>query len=156
MSMRKESMLRSQVPKTPPGSGKMRSTTVPRVINKEKRELAPLTASDKMLVAFRKVLVKMSVDDPDGSRFHISGTLLRVIDQPSEQTVKEGEFASYSGSGYAKLGVSLKNGMMSYRYVHFVINFKDCLNDNGLPDVEFFDPTEVDDVGLHHPEVIGL
>lgn len=154
--MRRESLLKKDQATPPTTGGILRSTKVKREIDKQKRELKLLTPSDKMLVALRKVLTKLSNEDENGSRYYVSGPQLSITEQPRDQVVKEGEFASYHGAGYAKLGVTLKNGQMNYRYISFSISFRDCLNENGLPDVEYFDPTEVEDVGLHHPEVAGL
>lgn len=153
--MRKESTFGIQKTTAAVPSGFV-ATTVKRQVDKVKKELVPLSPTAKMLTALRKVLVKMSNEDKDGSRYFISGDKFKVVKEPAAQALKEGEFGSYQGEGYAKVGVTLRTGDMVYKMLHFTINFRDCLSDVGLPDVEFLDPTNLEELDLHHPEVSGL
>ena len=120
--------------------------TVRFTIDKKKRMMKSLTPEGKMLCALRKALAKMSDADAHGCRFYIDNNKVQLLKRPASAAGREGEAATYSASGRCKLGVCHPEGHKSSKVIEFTISFRDTVDTLGLPDVEFFDPTTIDEL----------
>ena len=129
--------------------------TVQFRLDKKKRMLRPLSAEQKMLCALRKALTTMSDSDTHGCRYHIAGKNVMLTQTPSTTKGKEGEPQSYRAAGRCRLGVCHPQGHASTKLVEFAISYRDTLDDRGLPDVEYFDPTTIDELPRDTPLNVG-
>lgn len=119
--------------------------------NKKKGLVEPLKPHEKMLCALRKVLAKMSDANEDGCRFFIAGNKVQVVKSPTTTKGKRGEAQSYHAKGRCRLGVCHKAGHSSSKLIAFEISFRDVVDDRGLADVEYFDPTVIDELARNTP-----
>lgn len=120
--------------------------TVRHRIDKKAAKLAELTANEKMICALRKALTKMSDGNTDGCRYFIANNKIQILSAPSSSPAKKGEGRTYSASGRCKLGVCHPAGHSSSRVIEFSITFRDITDDRGMADVEFIDPTSIDEL----------
>lgn len=119
-------------------------------INKKKGRLHPLTPEEKMLCALRKVLAAMSDKNDHGCRYYIDNNRVQLTKRPVATTV-EGKPSTYTASGRCKLGVCHPEGHKSSRIIEFRISFRDVKDERGLEDVQFFDPTTIDELPRSTP-----
>jgi hypothetical protein len=120
--------------------------TVRFTIDKKKRMMKALTPEGKMLVGLRKALAKMSDKNTHGCRFYIDNNRVQMLKRPSSAGGRVGEKATYSASGRCKVGVCHPEGHKSSKVIEFSITFRDTEDSLGLPDVDFFDPTTIDEL----------
>lgn len=120
--------------------------TVKHRIDKKAQKLAALTPSEKMICALRKALVKMSDGSEEGCRYYIANNKVQLMVAPSATGGKDGEAKTYSAKGRCKVGVIHAGGHSSTKVIEFSITFRDVLDDRGLADVEFVDPTMIDEL----------
>lgn len=147
MPTRKESLFRAQ--NGSPGHNVI-PATVRHQINKKKRRLYPLSAQEKMLCALRKVLAVMSDKDEDGCRFYIAGNKVQITQAPKTTAGREGEPQSYSAAGRCKIG-ACGDDSVTYRMIEFKISFRDVVDDRGLADVVYMEPTSIDELARNTP-----
>ena len=125
-------------------------TVVPATVDfkfdKKKGQLKPMSAEQKMFCALRKVLAKMSDQDPNRCRFYIDNNQVQILKAPVGSQVREGEPQTFRGSGRCKVGVCHPEGHKSSKIIEFDISFRDIKDDRGLADVEYFDPTTIDEL----------
>jgi len=120
--------------------------TVRFTIDKKKRMMKALTPEGKMLCALRKALAKMSDGEPHGCRFYIDNNEVQILRPPTGSGGRAGEAQSFTASGRCKLGVCHPEGHKSSKVIEFSISFRDTKDELGLDDVEFFDPTTIDEL----------
>jgi len=142
MQLRRE--LFSATRKAP--TSNMIPATVRHRIDKKAEQLATLTSEEKMLCALRKALTKMSDAHPDKCRYYIQENKVQVLTAPSASEGKPGQARTYSAKGRCKLGVCHPGGHVSTMAIEFTISFRDVTDDRGLADVEFIDPTTIDEI----------
>jgi hypothetical protein len=127
------------------------STTVKFKLDKKKGRLVPHSAKEKMVCALRKVLAAMSDQDENGCRFYIDGKTLHVTRPPTASEARPGEPRSYKAAGRCRVGVCHPAGHKSSKVIEFSISFRDTKDDRGLDDIEFFDPTTIDELPRNTP-----
>jgi len=125
--------------------------TVEFKIDKKKKALRTLSAEHKMLCALRKVLADLSDQSSDGCRYYIANDKVQLISNPVTTNGKPGERQSYRAAGRFKAGVCLSNGAMVTKFLEFSINYRDIVDDRGLADIEYFDPTTIDVLSKNTP-----
>jgi hypothetical protein len=119
--------------------------TVNHRLNKKDRKLDELAPQEKMICALRKALVKLS-DGSDGCRYFIANNQVMLISAPTASSVKPGQARTYTAKGRCRLGVCHPEGHASSRVIEFSITFRDVMDDRGLADVEYIDPTTIDEL----------
>lgn len=112
-------------------------------LDKKNKKLHEQPPTEKMLCALRKVLTSMSDKDPDKRRYFIANNAVELTKHPTSTAAKEGELATYQAAGKCTLGVTLPTGEMSTKKVAFEITFRDIVDDRGLPDVMYIEPTTI-------------
>lgn len=115
-------------------------------LDKQAKRLKALAPNDKMKCAVRKILTDMSDRDEEGRRYFILSRRIEVLKEPSPGPARSGEPQTYSGKGRFKMGVSLPTGEMARRDVEFGVSFRDTVDDRGLPDVVYIEPSYIDDI----------
>jgi len=120
--------------------------TVNHRLDRKAKRVATLTPNEKMICALRKALTKMSDGHPSGCRYFIANNKIQVLTQPSSTGGKAGEAQTYEASGRCRLGVCHPNGHSSTVNIEFSLRFRDVVDDRGLADVEFLDPTVIDEL----------
>lgn len=106
--------------------------------------MKPLASVDKMKCALRKVLADLSDKNPHGCRYYIANNKIQLSLAPDPAIPAPGEGKTYKAAGRFKAGVCHEGGRMTTQYLQFSITYKDVLDDRGLPDVKYVDPTTVD------------
>lgn len=125
--------------------------TVRFQIDKKKGRLKPLPAEQKMLCALRKVLASMSGRDDDREeRWCIMGNKVELTSPPSTTEGKPGGPQSYRAAGRCKVAVMRGNGMVT-KFIQFSISYRDTQDAMGIADVEYFDPTTIDEIKRGSP-----
>jgi hypothetical protein len=131
------------------------SNVIPATIsfrhNKKKGFIEPLTAQEKMLCALRKVLADLSDANDDKCRYFIANNKVQILKAPSTTAGKAGEAQSYHAKGRFRAGVCLPNGNAASKILAFEISYRDIVDDRGLADVEYFDPTVIDELPKNTP-----
>lgn len=122
------------------------SATVKFKHNKAKGLIEDLAPQEKMLCALRKVLASMSNNNSDGCRYYIANNKVQLLEAPSSSPGKKGEARTYKASGRCKVGVAHKEGHTTTMFVEFSISYRDVVDDRGLADIEYFDPTSIDKI----------
>jgi hypothetical protein len=120
--------------------------TVRHRVDKKAEKLADLTPNEKMICALRKALTKLSDSSSDGCRYYIANNKIQLLSAPSMSAGRAGEAKTYSAKGRCKVGVMHRAGHASSIVIEFTITFRDVLDDRGLADVEFVDPTTIDEL----------
>lgn len=120
--------------------------TVKHRIDKKAEKLGELSPSEKMICALRKALTKMSDAHADGCRYFIANNKVQILSAPSASAGKAGEARTFSARGRCKLGVCHPGGHSSSMLIEFSISFRETADDRGLADVEFIDPTTIDEL----------
>jgi len=137
------------------------STVIPSTIrfklNKKKGLLDPLQPHEKMLCALRKALADMSDGDQRGCRYFIANGKVQMLKMPTTTAGKKGEAQSYNARGRCRVGVCHPDDKSSSIIVEFSISYRDIVDDRGLADVEYFDPTTIDMLPKNTPlDLSGL
>lgn len=120
--------------------------TVKHRLDKKAQRIAILTPNEKMICALRKALSKMSDASDAGCRYYIANNKIQLLAAPSAAAGKEGEAKTYSAKGRCKVGICHPGGHSSSKVIEFSLTFRDVLDDRGLADVEFIDPTTIDEL----------
>jgi len=129
---------------TTPRDPNLISTKIPRMVKRSEGKLNELGRDHKMLCALRKALASRSgLTETQCARYYISGADVYVTHRGGGVQTKEGEPTTYTARGRFKLGVAHSDCCM-YRMAEFNVTYKDTLDDRGLPDVAFVDPTTID------------
>lgn len=144
MSTRKEQLFNAK--KKPSGSSVI-PATVRFKHNKKKGSIDPLSPQEKMLCALRKVLGDMS---SGGGRWFIMGNKVKLTQVPTTTEGKPGGPQSYRAAGRCKVGVAQGKSLVT-KYIEFSISYRDVVDDRGLADVVYFDPTTVDELARTTP-----
>lgn len=126
--------------------GNIVPSTVGFKLNRKAGRLDPLSPTDKMKCAVRKILVKMSDADDHGCRYFIDGNKIEVLTAPQAQPVREGELQTYRARGRCKVGVCHPEGHKSIKLIEFSVSFRDSVDELGLADVEYIDPSTIDEI----------
>ena len=126
-------------------------TSVTFKIDRKTRRMTTLPPNEKMIVALRKVLSTMSNRDTNGCRYYLDGKSVQVIRPVTTTSGRPGEAQNYRAAGRCKVGVCHPQGHKSSIMIQFTLSFKDVLDDRGLPDVMFFDPTSIDELPRDTP-----
>ena len=142
MQKRKD-MFKSSVP---PAPSNIVPSTVSFKLNRKAGRVEALSPVDKMKCALRKVLVKLSDDNDDGCRYYIDGSGIEVLAAPVAQPVREGEPSTYRAKGRCRLGVCHPEGHKSSKIIEFSLTFRDTEDAMGLADVDYIDPTTIDEL----------
>jgi hypothetical protein len=125
------------------------ATVIPATVNhqlsKQDRKLKELSAEEKMVCALRKALVKLS-DGGEGCRYFIANNKVQLISAPTASAAKAGQARTYTAKGRCRLGVCHPEGHASSKLIEFSITFRDVMDDRGLADVEYIDPTTIDEL----------
>lgn len=122
----------------------MVSTKVTRKVNKKKGRLNQLTADEKMLCAIRKALAsKSGLAEAGNARYYVSGDELYVLSRGGGVQTKKDEPTTYTARGRFKLGM-VHDANCCFRIAEFNITFKDTVDERGIPDVDFLEPTTID------------
>jgi len=125
--------------------------TVRHRLDKRAEKLAELTPNEKMICALRKALVKLSDGDTDGCRYYIANNKIQVLQAPSATAGKAGEARTYFAKGRCRVGITHAAGHSSMKIIEFALTFRDVVDDRGLADVEFVDPTTIDELPRSTP-----
>lgn len=144
MSTRREQLFSAKKP-TPVSA--MIPATVRFRHNKKKGMIEPLAPQEKMLCALRKVFAHMSDKD---TRWCIVGNKVQVLSAPTTTEGKPKGPQSYRASGRCKVALMRSDGMTT-KLIEFSISYKDIVDDRGLADVVYFEPTTVDEVPRTSP-----
>ena len=144
---RREQLFKTQQP--PPASNIIPATVQFRH-NKKKGMIEPLSSQEKMLCALRKCLAVMS-DKSGNVRYYIAGNKVQVIQEPVGSPARDGEGRSYRAVGRCRLGVCHADDSHTTKFVEFTINFRDTVDDRGMSDVAYFDPTIIDELERNGP-----
>lgn len=126
------------------------SPTVRFQHNRRKGLIEPLSAQEKMLCALRKALAHMSDSDPHGCRYYISGKV-KILQAPRTTQGKEGEPQSYRARGRCRVRLCHPQGHTSSKVIAFDISYRDVKDEMGLADVQYFDPTTIDELPRNTP-----
>lgn len=154
MPTRKETLFNAKKRST---DGLIIPSTVKFTLNKKKGMLEPMSAQDKMKCALRKVLADMSDASGDNCRYFIANNKIHLSVAPKTTTGKPGEAQSYYAKGRFRAGVCLPSGESSSKIIAFEISYKDVMDDRGLADVVYFDPTVIDELPKNTPlDMSGL
>lgn len=148
MATRKEQLFNAK--KTASKDTNLISSSVHFRHNKKKGILEALPPHEKMLCALRKALTAMSDRHPS-CRYFIIGSKVQLTAPPTTTAGKAGGPQSYRAAGRCKLGVSHADGRATTMVVDFNISFRDVVDDRGLADVEYFDPTSIDEISRSSP-----
>lgn len=119
--------------------------------NKGKALVEPLKPHEKMICALRKVLADMSSENEDGCNYYIANNKVQVVRKPTTTDGKPGEAQSYQARGRCRIGVCHANNTMTSMLIEFDISYRDVVDDRGLADVEYFDPTVIDKLDKSTP-----
>ena len=119
--------------------------------NRKKGIVDPLSSQEKMLCALRKCLTEMSNKDPEGRRYYIAGNKVQVTVAPVESPAKDGEGRSYRASGRCRLGVCHAEGHHTTKFIEFSISYRDQIDEHGMSDVVYMDPTLIDELARGGP-----
>jgi len=128
-------------------------STVKFVLDRKAGKIKPLAPTEKMVVALRKVLAYMSDHDEDGCRYYIDHDQVRVTKAPSASEGKEGEARTYKAAGTCKVGVCHPRNTKTSMVVQFDLTFRDTVDDLGLADVQWIDPSTVVEIPRDSPEI---
>jgi len=120
--------------------------TVNHRLDKKEQRVATLNPNEKMICALRKALTKMSDGHEDGCRYFIANNKIQLLSPPTSSGGRAGEAQTYSARGRCRLGVCHPGGHSSSVNVEFTLTFRDVVDDRGLADVEFIDPTVIDEL----------
>jgi len=147
MQMRKEMFAASR--KAPDTN--IISATVNHRLDKKAQRIATLSPNDKMICALRKALSKMSDGHEAGCRYFIANNKIQLLSAPTSSGGREGEAQTYNAKGRCRLGVCHPGGHSSSVSIEFNLTFRDVMDDRGLADVEFIDPTVIDEIPAGTP-----
>lgn len=125
--------------------------TVKFVHDKGAGVIQQLSAREKMLCALRKCLAALSNGDGEGRRFFISGNKVELLQEPETTESKRGGPQTYRAAGRCRIGVAHRGGHMTTMFIAFEITYRDTLDDRGLPDVTYIDPTSIDEIDRKDP-----
>lgn len=114
-------------------------------------ELRQLQPEEKMLCALRKVLAHMSAEAGGKARYFIVGTECRVRERHVSPGAKKGDPGTCRFAGRCEVGVAHASGEAAFKMIDFTVSFRDVEDPMGLPDVEYFDPTTVDEIDSATP-----
>lgn len=142
MQLRKEMFSATK----PAPSDNVIAATVRHRIDKRAEKLAELTPNEKMLCALRKVLVKLGDEDAAGCRYYITDNRVHLIRPPVSTVGKAGDAQTYTAQGRCRLGVIHKLGHISTKVIEFNLTFRDVIDDRGLADLIFIEPTTIDEL----------
>jgi hypothetical protein len=112
---------------------------------RKKGELRQLSPEEKAMCALRKVFAKMSAETLGKQRFSVVGDQWRVLERHVFPGAKSGDPGSYRFRGRCLMAIAHTDGD-SLKMVEFEVSFRDVENDLGLADVEYIDPTTVDEI----------
>ena len=107
-------------------------------------ELRSLTPDEKMLCALRKVLSKMSSDSGGHERYFVVSPHCRVL-------ARQGDAGTYRTKGRCQIGIAHGSGEAAFKMIEFDVSFRDTEDAMGLPDVDYFDPTHIDEIDPRTP-----
>lgn len=124
--------------------------TVAFKLNRKKGAFHPLSATDKMKCALRKVLADMSDESEAKCRYYIDGNL-RLTRRPVTTPVRDGEPQSYRAAGICKVGICHPQGHKSSMIIQFDISYRDTRDEHGQADVAYVDPTTIDQLPNNTP-----
>lgn len=131
------------------------SSVIPATVtyrhNRRKGLVEALKPNEKMLCALRKVLTMMSDDDENGCRYYIANNKVQILKAPSTTKGKKGEVQSYHAKGRCRVGAVHPAGHATSKVIEFEISFRDVVDERGMADVEFFDPTVIDELQRNTP-----
>jgi hypothetical protein len=114
----------------------------------ELRQLAP---EEKMLCALRQVLAQMSTDTGGKARYFVLGSECRLHQRHVSPGAKDGDPGTYRFSGRCRIGVVHASGDTVKKMIDFTVSFRDAEDSMGLPTVEYFDPTTIDELDAATP-----
>lgn len=118
---------------------------------RKRGELRQLSPEEKMLCALRKVLAQMSHNAGGRARYFTIGDKCRIHARHVSPGAKDGDPGTYRFSGRCQLGVAHATGDSVTKMIEFNISFRDIKDAMGLPDVEYFEPTTVDELPPNTP-----
>jgi len=131
------------------------STVIPATVtfrhDKRQGRLHPLSMREKMIVAVKKILATMSDDDENGCRFYVDNNKIQVLREPSGSDARAGEARTYRASGRCAVGVCHPQGRKSSKIIQFDITYRDIKDARGLDDIEWIDPSTVEELPRNTP-----
>lgn len=139
---RKESFMKP--PADDAGDPNLIPATVKRRVDRRAGKLNELNRDEKMLCALRKALSsKSGLEEMKNARYFISSENVYVMSRGGGAQAKEGELSTYTASGRFKMGIIYPKST-AYRMAQFSITYRDTVDDRGLPDVKWIEPTTID------------
>lgn len=120
--------------------------TVRHRVDKKAQKMSELTPNEKMICALRKALTKLSDANTDGCRYFIANNRIQLLSAPVAAAGKAGDARTYGAKGRCKVGICHPGGHSSSMVIEFSLTFRDIADDRGQPDVEFMDPTTIDEL----------
>lgn len=142
MRTRKESLFSA---KKKSSDSSVISARVKFKLNKKKGVIDELKPHEKMLCALRKVLADIS-SSGDHCSYFIANDEVYITKAPTSTEGKPGEARSYHARGRFRAGVCLPGGESTTKVMAFEISYKDVVDEIGLADVVYFDPTTIDEL----------
>jgi len=147
MTTRKQQLFEAKKKTTGPD---MIPSTVSFKLDKKKGALKPMSAEEKMVCALRKVLTDMSDGDTNRCRYYIDSQI-KPIRRPAFTRAANGGPTTYRAAGICKVGVCHPQGYKSSKIIQFDISYRDVKDSKGQPDVEYMDPTTIDELSKKSP-----
>jgi len=94
----------------------------------------------------------MSDGDAHGCRYYIDGSPPKVqfTRRPSGATSTDG-VGTYHAAGRCIIGGCLPNGDKITKKIEFSVTYRDMTDEHGLADVEYIDPTKIEELGRNTP-----
>lgn len=131
------------------------STVIPATvafrIDKKQGRLKPHTAREKMVIALKKILAVMSDKDENGCRYYVDNNRIHILSEPTASAARPGERQTYRASGRCAVGVCHPGDRKTSKIIQFDIAFRDTKDARGLDDVEWIDPSVVEELPRNTP-----
>jgi hypothetical protein len=131
------------------------TTVIPSTVvfrhDKKKGRLKPLAPREKMVVALKRILAKMSDEDAHGCRYYVDNNKIQVMREPTGSAAKEGERQTFRAAGRCRVGVCHPHGTKTSKIIQFDISFRDTRDDRGLDDIEWVDPSVIEELPKNTP-----
>ena len=119
--------------------------------DKRKGRLYPLSMREQMVVALKKILAAMSDADENGCRFYVDNNKIQILREPTGSEGRPGEARTYRAAGRCAVGVCHSHGKKSSKVIQFDITYRDVKDDRGLDDIEWIDPSVVEELPRNTP-----
>lgn len=125
--------------------------TVAFRIDKKQGRLKPHTAREKMVIALKKILAAMSDGDDHGCRYYVDNNKIQILREPTSSAARPGERQTYRAAGRCAVGVCHPDSRKTSKIIQFDISFRDRKDERGIDDVEWIDPSVIEELPRNTP-----